>query len=99
MKASVMYVVKSNQLLSHEIMVILNLKDMKMETKTIEKLIDKYEYALRQVIPMTPEQTLYADKVLADMLSETINIATNELQKVVYKSIVKELKKQGINVE
>lgn len=74
-------------------MAILNLKDMNMEAETIENLIDKYEYALRQVIPMTTEQALYADKVLVDMLAETINIANTELQKVIYESTIKELKK------
>lgn len=50
-----------------------------MEKKVIEDIIDKYEYALAQVILMTIEQRLCADKVLADMLSEVVNIATEEL--------------------
>lgn len=66
------------------------------KAEAIEKLIDKYEYALRQVIPMNIEQTLYADKVLSDMLAETIDIATAELQEIAYHAVLEELKAKGL---
>lgn len=52
-----------------------------MEKRIITNLVDKYEYALAQSISMTVEQRLLADKILADMVAETIELAATELEK------------------
>lgn len=45
---------------------------------------------------MTPEQRLWASKVLADMLAETIDIATTELQEIISNAVIEELKRKGL---
>lgn len=67
-----------------------------MTKKTIDDLVDKYGSTLAQTIPMTTERQLYINKVLADMLAETIEIVTKELQEVCYNAVVEELKKKGL---